>query len=101
MSNSNIGKIFNPPSTQGEPVDQNDCVPCMLVSSAVMLLGGTYMATGAVFKESKDKPLPKAATPLWRNSVRGVGGIVALFGLARGMEAFMTASKENNEEKKL
>uniref|UniRef100_A0A060T759 ARAD1C26048p n=1 Tax=Blastobotrys adeninivorans TaxID=409370 RepID=A0A060T759_BLAAD len=102
---SNIAQIFNPPTGDsagsgagnGSKDGKNDkgqdpCWPCLLTSSAAMILGGTYMASGAVFASSAAKPLPKGATPAWQRTVRYGGFAVILLGVFRGIEGIMVAT---------
>ncbi|KAA8916293.1 hypothetical protein TRICI_001575 [Trichomonascus ciferrii] len=93
---SNILEVFNPPdgSKPQAPKSDKQCVPCLLTSSAVMILGGSYMASGQIFSSTKENPLPKAATPAWRNTVRAGGIGVILFGIMRGIEGIMVGMGE-------
>lgn len=103
---SNIAQIFNPPpmgnsgesgAGSGSKDGKNDksqdpCWPCLLTSAAAMILGGTYMASGAVFASPAGKPLPKGATPAWQRTVRYGGFAVILLGAFRGIEGIMVAT---------
>ncbi|CAN6629196.1 hypothetical protein TRVA0_012S00672 [Trichomonascus vanleenenianus] len=106
---SNILNVINPPEAKpqtgegassgqdkGSGKPEKQCTPCLLTSAAVMILGGSYMASGAVFSSSASNPLPKAATPAWRNTVRVGGVAVAFFGILRGMEAIKNDTESFN-----
>lgn len=110
---SNILEIFNPPTTgktssssSNNNKDEEPCLTCLATSSAFMILGGAYLASGLVFYTKEGAPpLPKTVTPQWKTMVRGGGAFIIGLGLFRGVEAARLAyseyTKDSESEKKL
>ncbi|ANB12078.1 hypothetical protein AWJ20_313 [Sugiyamaella lignohabitans] len=94
---SNILDVFNPKTPPNGQQPQEPCFPCLLTSAAVMIAGGGYMASGAVFMAKEGQPLPQAATPAWRATVRlGGVGVLAL-GLYRAYDTLMLSKEADSK----
>lgn len=87
---SNILKIFQKNQEQ-QPIEQEECLGCLLTAATVMTFGGAYLASGMVFY-NKGQPLPDV-TPTYKFGVRTAGGAVTLFGLYRAYQAYDFYSK--------
>ncbi|ODV69949.1 hypothetical protein HYPBUDRAFT_151488 [Hyphopichia burtonii NRRL Y-1933] len=86
MPESNILKVFNPPSSQ--PVAP--CIPCTAIQSIVCIGGGIFFASGLIFKDFKTGKMPKFGTkqhPMWFvKTVKGGGICLVGLGAYRGGE---------------
>lgn len=87
---SNISKLFQ--RNDGRSKDYEPCMQCLIFSSALMTLGGMYLATGLVFRV-KGRSLPYA-TPGYQLAIKSVGSVVLLFGLCRTYETYQIYTKE-------
>jgi hypothetical protein len=85
---SNILEIFNPPKSQPLPDSQQDCVPCLAMSSFVMITGGSFLASGQAFAQGKKELNNNKVSSIWKTSTRFAGFLVVGFGLMRGIEAY-------------
>lgn len=89
---SNILNVFNPPPAG--PVDDNfgrDCLPCTLIQAALAIGGGTYLYSGAPFREANGKIDLKKNPLWWQKSIRGASILVVGIGAYRLGEAVIIA----------
>ncbi|ODQ77573.1 hypothetical protein BABINDRAFT_9919 [Babjeviella inositovora NRRL Y-12698] len=66
---SNILSVFNPPPSRDlTPEESKDCLPCQILGGCGALIGGTYLATGLVFRGEK----PGINSANYKMCVRGL-----------------------------
>lgn len=95
---SNILSVFNPPpSRELDEEETRDCVPCQVMSTVFGIGFGSYLVSGRAFKYSeaeKKKGISleefnKRNPMWWRRSLKGLGSIFIIMGLARGTEGWL------------
>ncbi|ODQ67746.1 hypothetical protein NADFUDRAFT_39167 [Nadsonia fulvescens var. elongata DSM 6958] len=96
---SNILSVFSPHESRDIP-DSENCLPCQIMSAAVLTMGGLYCASGAVLnpKANDIKSNVKVDTsPAWRSTVR-LGGVALIgAGIWRAGDGFLWNKREDKE----
>ncbi|SCU92615.1 LANO_0E01530g1_1 [Lachancea nothofagi CBS 11611] len=104
---SNILSVFNPPPTRELSEEETqDCVPCQVMSTVFSLGFGSYLASGKPFEYSEKErtkgisveKFQKLNPKWWRTSLRGMGGLLVVFGIVRGTEKWLWNKSDRNDQ---